>query len=101
MKKKKPKLGTCTCGRRVYRAEEILAWLNGRLVDSLTVTHHGQQHVVWSLREALEDGLTVEDAVLRFVKRHKIDLGTEIDPWLGLGKQEPRQGQDWREEKKP
>jgi hypothetical protein len=53
---------------------EILTWLNGRAVGSIIVT----DGILWTQREAINEGLTIEDAVLRFVTRNNIDVRKEI-----------------------
>lgn len=53
---------------------EILAWLNGRLVKPLVITHKGKDHTIWTLKDAQLAGRTVEDAVLFFCEEHDIDM---------------------------
>ena len=60
-------------------AEKILAWLNGRAVGEIIVTHKGCKCVLWSQREAIESGLTIEDAVARFIRSHGIDFESEVE----------------------
>jgi len=63
--------------------QDILTWLNGRLVSDLIVRHKGKDYRIWTLKDAQETGLTIEDAVYHFVVQKKIDLKGEVDGTKG------------------
>lgn len=63
---------------------DILTWLNGRMVAPIYVVHNGKRHTVWTPTRAQEEGLTIEDAVRDFCDSHGIDLSHEVrgDPFF-------------------
>lgn len=50
----------------------MLPWLNGALVSDLVVIdERGERRTIWTLNDAIEGGLTIEDAINGFVKTER------------------------------
>jgi hypothetical protein len=61
-------------------SQDALAWLNGRVTSPIIVTHRGESHVLWTNEQAVTEGLTIEDAIVKFFNQHNIYIDMETNP---------------------
>lgn len=60
--------------------DKLITWLNGRLISNLVITDgQGNDVTIWTLKQAQEDGLTIEDSINNYVLKNNIDIGEEIE----------------------
>lgn len=61
------------------KAEDILTFLNGRLIGELRITHKKESITIWTAGDVTEFGYTIEDAVINFINDYDIDYKKEIE----------------------
>lgn len=60
--------------------DKLITWLNGRLISNLVITDgQGNDVTIWTLKQAQEDGLTIEDSINNYVLKNNIDIDEEIE----------------------
>jgi len=60
--------------------DKLITWLNGRLISDLVITDgQGNDVTIWTLKQAQEDGLTIEDSINNYVLKNNIDIDEEIE----------------------